>query len=352
MNTSHKISITALVVSSVLSASAFAEDNLQTKSSVENISDLSSTVDTPNNLYDFIDNDKLKGVAYAGAELGGNVLLDDQNDSDFQHGYMFKVGADFTYTINDSFALLLGGESRYEWTGFDSSVDATNYVDRFQFGMLTKAGTTTFGKQCGIADVYAGFGDISKEYGIGTEVDEVACTDELANHHYFGGNFDVGVSFDHETDSWAVGGSFTFGPVIIGGTYVTIDDSSDLRESVDDSEEEAGTVGAVAQFDKLTVAAKWGYNNVEGKGEAEGMERDTTIYAAGVAYDFTQNFSVAGTYNYEDVEYKRMSEEDYDDDYITLGASYIVNEHLELVTDYKFASDEDDKIFLRANVNL
>ncbi len=92
--------------------------------------------------------------------------------------------------------------------------------------MNTAAGKTTFGKQCGIADVYLGFADISKEFGLGAEADEVACTEEQFNHHYITDNFDVGAAYEHTNDAWAVGGSFTAGPVVVGGTYVQIGHSN------------------------------------------------------------------------------------------------------------------------------
>lgn len=350
----HKISITALLVSSVLSVSAFAEDSLQSQSSVENISDLSSTADTPNNLYDFIDNEKLKGVAYAGAELGGSALFGDQtdgngDDASFEHWDMFKVGADFTYLVNDQLSLLLGGESRYAWSGFDTKLEPQNYVDRFQFGFKTVAGTTTYGKQCGIADVYLGFADISKEFGLGAEGDEVACTDEQFNHHYINDTFDIGVAYEHQNDAWAVGGSFTVGPVVIGGTYLDIGKSGNYQDMMPgkDLSETVYTVGAVLVLDQFNVAAKYAASEMD----TNVGTLDTTGYAFGVAYQATMNLSLAATYNFEDYDFSAGAL-DSDDDWFTVGASYRINEHFEFVTDYKVASEDDDKLFLRLNVAI
>jgi len=316
------------------------------------ISELSSTADAPNNLYDFIDNDKLSGVAYGGAELGTNVLLGEQKkdgkDANLDNWNMFKVGADFTYKATDNIDLLIGGEARYAWGGVDT-LDAQNYVDRFTFGAKTVAGTTTFGKQCGIADVYLGFADISKEHGLGAEADEVACTSEQINHHYFGNNFDVGVAYEHQNDAWAIGGSYAFGPIVLGGTYVDIDRSNGEKGM----SETVYTYGAVLQLDKLNVAAKYTYDEADVDGRSD--QNETEGYALGVAYQATTNLSLSTTYNHEDYNFDQTSQEGnvyQSDDWFTVGASYRLNEHIELVTDYKFASEEDDKLFLRANVNF
>lgn len=341
----------AIAIAMILSAPALAESDAATvsaeQSSAANISELSSTADKPNNLYDFIENDKLSGVAYAGAELGGNVLFDDKDNS-FEHSYMFKVGADLSYAVTDSFSLLMGGEARYQWVGYDSKVEPINYVDRFVFGAKSAAGVTTFGKQCGIADVYLGFGDISKEHGLGAEADEAACTDEQLNHHYFGENFDIGATWEHSNDAWAVGGSATVGPVVIGGTYVDIakgENSTDAQNLG----EKVYTVGAVAVFDKFNFAAKYDFADVETTGT---NNEETTGYALGIAYQATMNLSISSTYNSEEYNFTEAGRSYMEDDWFTIGASYRLNEHLELVTDYKFTSEDDDKLFLRANVNL
>ncbi len=106
----------AYLIAVALAAPTAVYADTAEQSSASNISDLSSTADAPNNLYDFIDNGKLSGVAYGGAELGGSVLFDDEDN--FDHWDMFKVGADFTYEVNDSLSILFGGEARYAWAGF------------------------------------------------------------------------------------------------------------------------------------------------------------------------------------------------------------------------------------------
>ncbi|MBM7038285.1 porin [Vibrio ulleungensis] len=331
----------ALAIAAVLASGvAFAE------TAATDISNLSSTADAPNNLYDFIDNDKLSGVAYGGAELGMNVLLGDQ-DGSIDHWDMFKVGADFTYAYSENLSFLIGGEARYAWGGVDT-LDAQNYVDRFQFGIETVAGKTTWGKQCGIADVYLGFADISKEHGLGAEADEVACTEEQLNHHYFGNNFDIGAAYEHTTDAWALGGSYTVGPVVIGGTFVDIGKGEHSVAGVDHGES-VYTLGAVVVLDKFNVAAKYAYGEAETGAETE----EVAGYALGVAYQATTNLSLAATYNNEDYNDAYAAVMNMDsDDWFTLGASYRLNEHIELVTDYKVASEQDDKLFLRANVSL
>ncbi|MGF1748466.1 hypothetical protein [Vibrio cionasavignyae] len=342
----------AVAIAMILSAPTIAETNdagiVTEQSSAANISELSSTADKPNNLYDFIENDKLSGVAYSGAELGGNVLFDDQNNSNFAHGYMFKVGADLSYAVTDSFSLLIGGEARYEWAGYDKKVEPVNYVDRFVFGVNSVAGVTTFGKQCGIADVYLGFGDISKEHGIGAEADEATCTDEQLNHHYFGENFDIGAAWEHSNDAWAVGGSTTVGPVVIGGTYIDISKGENSTAAQDRSEK-VYTVGAVAVLDKFNFAVKYDFADVEA---ISANNEETKGYALGIAYQATMNLSISSTYNAEEYNFTESSRSYMEDDWFTLGASYRLNEHLEFVTDYKFASEDDDKLFLRANVSL
>jgi hypothetical protein len=341
----------AIAIAMILSAPVLAESDAATvsaeQSSAANISELSSTADKPNNLYDFIENDKLSGVAYAGAELGGNVLFDDKNNS-FEHSYMFKVGADLSYSVTDSFSLLMGGEARYQWVGYDSKVEPINYVDRFVFGAKSAAGVTTFGKQCGIADVYLGFGDISKEHGLSAEADEATCTDEQLNHHYFGENFDIGATWEHSNDAWAVGGSATVGPVVIGGTYVDIA-KGEYSTDAKNTNEKVYTIGAVAVFDKFNFAAKYDFADVETMNSAN---EETTGYALGIAYQATMNLSISSTYNSEEYNFTEVGRSYTEDDWVTIGASYRLNEHLELVTDYKFTSEDDDKLFLRANVSL
>ncbi len=310
----------ALAIAAVLaSGTAFAE------TAVNDLSDVSSTADAPNNLYDFIDNDMLSGSAYGGAELGGHLLFDNDNDT-FEHGYMFKVGADFRYTVSDSLALLMGGEARYEWTGTDTSVDANPYIDRFEFGVETVIGTTTFGKHCGTVDSYAGFGDLGKEYGIGEYFEDGACGDELIDHRFTAESLDIGVSYVPAADAYGIGGSYALGHFIVGGAWAANEDVA------------AYSVGLVGSFDELTAAVKYAANDHDDKNAD-----NAAAYSAGLAYQFTVNLNASTTYNVDDLN---------DDDWVTVGASYRLNEHVELVTDLKLASEDDDKMFLRANVNF
>ena len=66
------------------------------------------------------------------------------------------------------------------------------------------------------------------------------------------------------------------------------------------------------------------------------------------------NLTISTTYNLEEYNDAAAAEmRSYDsDDWFTIGAAYRVNEHLELVTDFKVSSEEDDQIFLHANLSL
>lgn len=283
---------------------------------------------------------EVEKVGYIGAELGGSALLGDQ-DGDFLYSNMMKAGGDVTIRLNENFAFIGGGEARIKFEGTDvddKAYDSGNSmydVDRLTIGALTKLGKTTVGQQCGIADDYAGFGDLSKELGLGVNADEVACTEQMLNHKYTGSNYVVGASYDFEYEAYSAGGSVSISNVQLGGTFASVNKADNYDKK------DAYTVGAIATFGELQTAAKYGFYE---KTDNNGVTTDESGYAISGAYALTEVLSVATSYNVVDT--------DDTDDYFTVGASYQANEYLELVTDYKFASDSDDKLFLRANVNF
>ncbi|MFT5881166.1 MAG: hypothetical protein ACI86X_002305 [Moritella sp.] len=283
---------------------------------------------------------KIDRVGYIGAELGGTAQIGDQDD-DFIYSNMAKAGGDVTIRLSENFAVIGGGEARIKFSGseFDDKAyvggDSMYDVDRLTIGALTELGKTTLGQQCGIADDYAGFGDLSKEFGIGVNADEVACTEQMINHKFTGDNYAVGASYDFEFDSYAVGGSVNISNVQLAGTYTSATEVGhyDIKD--------AYTVGAIATFGDLQTAAKYAMAETT---DHAGNVTDLTGYAISGAYALSEVLSLATSYNIVDTAET--------DDYFTAGASYQLNEHVELVTDYKFASDSDDKVFLRANVSF
>ncbi len=344
----------ALAVAVALAASPV----LANESNVD-ISELSSTADAP--VLEFeLDQGKRVITGYAGAELGGDLLLGDQlkedgSDKSFHYWNMFKVGGDVAYNYTDSIAFLLGGEARFAWGGeeFDQAgygPDENTDVDRFTFGIQTVAGTTKYGRQCGIADVYAGFGDLSKEHGVGGNFDDIACTENMLDHQYKNDRFHVGASYDHDFEAYAVGGSVNVGPVVIGGTYA-IEEEPMTSGSDKDT---AYTVGAVLVLDKLNIGAHISNHTMEHDGSED---KETDAYAVGASYQATEKLSFATTYNMKEFtnndQTNAKNGDVYDEDkWFTVGAAYKLSRNLEFVTDYKVGSEEDDKLFLRANVNF
>lgn len=225
------------------------------------ISDLSSTADAPVSMFELIEGKRTVTV-YAGAELGGNLLLGDQLDSEgkdasFDYWNMFKVGSDLKYQAYEDIAFLIGGEARFAIGGRDDFNkagygDETNTdVDRFIVGVESVVGSTKFGRQCGTVDTYAGFGDLSKEHGVGGKFDDIACTENMLDHQYRNDNFHIGASYDQDVDGYGVGGSVDIGPVVIGGVAAVEDTPNEKTYS----KETAYTVGAVLSLDKFKFGA-------------------------------------------------------------------------------------------------
>lgn len=283
---------------------------------------------------------ELDKVGYMGAELGGTALVGDQDD-DFLYSNMIKAGGDVTIRLSEGFAFIGGGEARVKFEGSefdDKAYDGGNSmydVERLTLGALTAIGKTTLGQQCGIADDYAGYADLSKELGLGVNADEVACTEQMINHKFTGGNYTVGASYDFEYEAYSAGGSVSIANVELAGAYASVNKADNYDKK------DAYTVGAVATFGQLQAAAKYAFAETT---DNVGDTTDATGYAVSGAYALTEVLSLATSYNIVDTG--------ENDDYFTVGASYQANKYVQLVTDYKFASDTDDKIFLRANVNF
>ncbi|MGV2989857.1 porin [Vibrio sp. E150_011] len=357
-----------LMISSLLSHNTFSEEG-SPESSVPitpsdltsistDLSDLSSTAPLPNNYYPLLDEDVVKGSAYASARLGGDVLIN--NDAgNVQWWNLFKIGADFEFLLSDYFSFLIGAEARYGFGGLDkingkAFGDTNTDVDRFQFGLRTDLGVTTYGRQCGTVDVYIGFGDIAKEHGLEAEMDELACKDNLLNHMYSYDFFDIGGSYDEETNSWGLGGSITLGNIIIGGAYADMRNTDSYQEDSDYdyllNTKKAATVGVVSQFSRLTTAAKYAVATHTADNNL-GQTCKTDGYALGLAYDITQNLGISTTYNGVNSAYSDCIQQERDDWY-TLGVSYFLNKNIELVSEYKGLANDGDMLFFRANVNF
>ncbi|MGR5501622.1 porin [Vibrio sp. DNB22_10_4] len=351
----------------IVSPLTIAEENNQTNvpmtpseiTSIEgDLSDLSSTAPLPNNYYPLLDEGVVKGSAYASARLGGDLLFND-DIGNVAWWNLFKMGADFEFMLSEYFSFLIGGEARYGWGGVDTFDgpafgNSNTDVDRFQFGVRSDLGITTYGKQCGTVDAYIGFGDIAKEHGLEAEMDELACKENIWNHMYAYDNFDIGGSYDRETNSWGLGGSITLGQFVFGGAYADIRKTNSYGEDVivdyDENDKKAGTVGVIWRANQLTTAAKYSIAKHQTDNAAKESCK-TDGYALGVAYDFTQNLNVATTYNEVNTN-KSTCQIPENDKWFTLGLAYHLNKNIELVTEYKGAVNDTNKLFFRANVNF
>jgi hypothetical protein len=285
---------------------------------------------------------------YGGAEIGGNFGFDDQykdadgKDATFEHGHTITVGGEIAKQFHPAVKGFVAAEADFTFGTTDEDVfkDSDAEVDIFVFGAETKAGVTTFGIQNGIADDYDAFGDLSMEHGLNSDAFAVAISDhdagfgqETLQHRLTTEKFDAGVSYDMDTEAYVFAGSVNLPKgIVVGGAYVDAGEVADMQSY---------TLGAQMAVKQFEVAAK--YDAVEGKEAAE-----STAYALSGAYALNEKVKVAGSYNSIDFDDAAFE----DDDYFTLGASYQVNNHVELVTDYKFASEADDKLFVRANINF
>ncbi|MFS1428706.1 porin [Vibrio splendidus] len=297
---------------------------------------------------------------YVGAELGANVLTGDQAE-DVDYWNMAKVGGDVKVAVHPELKLIAGGEAQVAFGGADLSGEPKGFdgenllVERMVVGVETRLGTTTFGKQEGILDDFTGFADLSKEHGLDSGSIE---TNSQFNHVINGQNFQVGAAFDLEEDYMGLAGSYTHGQFTVGGSVIkgtNFVNPEDVTENDMSGDIDYLTVdlGVVADLGKLDLAAKVIIGEADEAGN--GTKSESLGYAVSAAYEVSEKLSVATSFNMADVEYKGEGEgfsNSKDDQWGTVGASYAVNQNVELVTEYKFASEIDDTLFLRANINF
>lgn len=278
--------------------------------------------------------------AYIGAELGGNFKTGSghKDGETFNASNMVKAGAELGMGVTQGVEAFVGLEGRYaiegvdeDWTNGKYNGDTTDLY-RFTVGVDTVAGRTEFGKLEGVADEFDDFGDLSMEHGISAAYDNAKNGESTLQHRYTTEKFDVAASYDFETEAYVVGGTVVAVPnLTLGASYM----------DGGDAEDKAFNLGAVYTLDKLDLAAK--YTNTEAK-DAD----DFNSYALGAAYQVAPQIKVATTANLvED------GARDGDDDFfMTVGASYDLNKNVQFVTDYKVGSDNDDQLFVRANLNF
>lgn len=279
--------------------------------------------------------------AYVGAELGGNFSLSDElrRKGTFNASNMFKVGAEISKKFNDDFSLFAGVEARYQTSGFDSDFDEGSFEEgkstdlyRFSIGIDTFIGRTEFGILEGIADVYDDYGDLSIEHGLGADFGVAINGEQTLQHIFTNNEIELGIIHDFDKSPFGIMGSFTvFEQLSLGAGFV---DGGDI-------DSKAYTIGAVYSLQDTRLGIK--YINESGRDIEE-----RTGYAISAAYQVNDKLKLASSYNSIDFEAHSAK----DDDYFTVGASYHINENVELQTDFKLASEIDDKVFVRANINF
>tara|TARA_Y100001960_G_scaffold333922_1_gene442338 strand:+ start:45071 stop:46027 length:957 start_codon:yes stop_codon:yes gene_type:complete len=286
--------------------------------------------------------------AYLGAEIGGNFLLgeeDFQTDGTFASDNMFKVGAEIGTKMTKDVDVFIATEARLGMEGIDKDWTEGKYdgdttdLYKFTIGADTVAGRTEFGILEGEADNIDGFADLSMEHGLNAYFDAAINGENTLQHIYKNDMLQASASYDFDTESYFLGATAKVLPNLeIGAGYV------DGGKHVDEIETDRSyTLGAVYSLQKLDLAAKYAsVENVDG--------HEVTGYALSTAYKLNDKLKLAASYNKED--YDLVGAPDFDDDWFTVGASYQVHKNIELVTDYKFASEEDDQLFVRANVNF
>jgi hypothetical protein len=286
--------------------------------------------------------------AYVGAEIGGNFMLGDQVDAQgdeptFEASNMFKAGAEIGATVAKDVDVFVATEARFAIEGYDSDWTTGKYdgdttdLYKFTVGAETLAGRTEFGIIEGEADNVDGFADLSLEHGLNADFGAAINGENTLQHIYKNQMLQASASYDFDTEALFVGATAKVMPQLeIGAGYV---DGGDEDKTGADS---AYTVGAIYSLQKIDLAAKYAFAE-----DASGLE--TTGYALSSAYKLNDQVKFAASYNNEDYEQAGV---EADDDWFTVGASYQLNKNVELVTDYKFASEHDDQLFVRANVNF
>lgn len=289
---------------------------------------------------------------YGSAEIGGNFNLDDQvinekgEEVAFSNSHEIEVGAEISKKVQKDVSVFVAAEAEYEFGGEDldvfenetfmnngEAVERGAKINTFVIGADTKAGRTTLGIQAGIADDFEGFADLSMEHGLGDYGFAPAVGgEETLQHVATFGAVSGGVSYDFETEAYAVAGQIALPKgLTLGGAYVEGEKTS------------AYTLGAVMSVKQIDLAAKYSVNEHD-----NGVDGDA--YAISGAYALNNKVKFAGSYNVEGDDYVMAGSEE--DDYFTVGASYQLTKSVELVTDYKFASESDDQLFVRANVQF
>lgn len=291
---------------------------------------------------------EVESKVYGGAELGGNFGIDDQfldksgEEATFEWDNTLTVGGEISKQVHPEAKAFIGAEADFTFGETDEDVLKGNdtEVDVFVLGVETKAGVSTFGVQNGIADDYAEFADLSIEHGLNSNFD-VAISDkdseygqETFQHRFTNETVDAGVSYDLHTEAVVLAGSVKIDQLTLGGAYL------DGGDKVDGQDLKAVTLGAVYDVnEQIAVAAKYDANEMN--------DVDSDAYALSGTFALNSKVKFAGSYNNIDFD-----DNAFDDDFFTLGASYQVNNSVELVTDYKFASEEDDQLFVRANIDF
>lgn len=281
--------------------------------------------------------------AYVGAEIGGNFLLgeeDAQGEGTFKASNMVKVGAELGTQVTQGVEAFVATEARLAAEGTDGDWDTGKYdgektdLYKFTVGVETMAGRTEFGIIEGEADVMDGYADLSMEHGLNATFGAAINGEDTLQHKFENDRFYAAASYDFDTEAAFVAGTAKVAKGLeLGAAYV--DGGKALGEDIDTS---AYTLGAVYSLEKVDVAAKYVSTDVE----------DETFagYSVGAAYALNPKVKLAATFNDQETGV------DTDDQWFTVGASYQYNKNVEFVTDYKVGSEEDDQLFVRANLNF
>lgn len=281
--------------------------------------------------------------AYVGAEIGGNFLLGDdvteggiQDEGTFKASNMVKVGAELGTQVTQGVEAFVATEARLAAEGTDGDWDTGKYdgektdLYKFTVGVETMAGRTEFGIIEGEADVMDGYADLSMEHGLDADFSAAINGEDTLQHKFENDRFYAAVSYDFDTEAAFVAGTAKVAKGLeLGAGYV---------DNGKDTDDFAYTLGAVYSLEKIDVAAKYVSEEVS----------DETLagYSVGAAYALNPKVKLAATFNDQETGV------DTDDQWFTVGASYQYNKNVEFVTDYKVGSEEDDQLFVRANLNF
>ena len=291
--------------------------------------------------------------SYVGAEIGGNFLLGEeayQTEGTFKASNMFKAGAELGTTVAKDVDVFVATEARFAVEGVDSDWTKGKYdgdttdLYKFTVGAETLVGRTEFGIIEGEADKMDGFADLSFEHGLNADFGAAINGENTLQHIYQNQMLKTSGSYDFDTEAFFIGGTVNVQDLEFGLGYV----------DGGEADSQSYTLGAIYSLQKVDLAAKY----THAKGDDLTTKRAGNLipvdshevkgYSLSAAYKLNEQVKLAASYNKEDYE-KAILE---DDNWFTVGASYQLNKNIELVTDYKFASEQDDQLFLRANVNF